>query len=138
MVIQSPEIEQLILDWYHRIVSGEIVAAAESILSHQSGFLALGTAASEWFSDRADLVKAYAETARLGPPKIEVRQIEAYREGTVGWAVDTVMLKRPGKSEIPMRHTFVLHQEGGEWKVVHAHYSFPAPDETAPPAGAPQ
>jgi ketosteroid isomerase-like protein len=113
-----------------------MVAAAEYILSFEQGFLAIGTDANEWFGAREDLIRAYSETAKLGQPKINVQRIEAYQEGPVGWAVDTVMLSRLGKSEIPMRHTFIFHQEGGEWKVIHAHYSFPMPDEGIAPTGA--
>ena len=113
-----------------------MVGAAEYILSHEKGFLAIGTDTAEWFCDRADLIRAYGETAKLGRPEINVRRIEAYQEGSVGWAVDMVIFRRPGKSEIPMRHTFVLHREGCEWKVIHAHYSFPIPDESTVSAGA--
>ena len=136
MVTQSHEIKELILEWSERIASGEMVTAAEYILSCEQGFLAIGTGATEWFWDRADLIRSYGETAKLGRPEINVQRIEAYREGPVGWAVDTVILRRPGLSEISMRHTFVLHQEGSEWKVIHAHYSFPVPDESTAPAGA--
>jgi ketosteroid isomerase-like protein len=127
MVSPSPEIRQLILDWFERISSGEMVAAAEYILSQEQSFLALGIDATERFWDRTELIGAYRETAKLGKPEINVKQIEAFQEGTVGWALDTVMLRRPGQSEIPMRHTFVLHQEDDGWKVIHAHYSFPIP-----------
>jgi ketosteroid isomerase-like protein len=106
-----------------------MVTAAKHILSREQGFLALGIDATEWFRSRAELIKTYGETARLREPEINVKQIEAYREGSVGWAVDTVMFRRPGMSEITMRHNFILHQENGEWKVVHAHYSFPVHDE---------
>jgi ketosteroid isomerase-like protein len=133
---RAPEIKALILEWYRRLASGEMVAAAEDVLSREQGFVAIGTDPAEWFGDRADLIGAYSETAKPGPPEIIVRQIEAYREGTVGLAADTVILKRPGKSKIPMRHTFVLHQEGGEWQVVHAHCSFPVPEESTAPAEA--
>lgn len=129
MVVPSPEVKKLILDWYNQIASGEMAVAAEYFLSQDQSFLAVGTDVTEWYKDRDELIKAYGKAATLGKPEINVKQIEAYREGSVGWVVDTVILKRPGKSEIPMRHTFILHQENSEWKVVHAHYSFPAPDE---------
>ncbi len=127
MVIPSLEIKQLILDWYCQISSGEMVAAAKQILSEDPTFLALGTSITEWICGREELIRAYSEVAALGNPEIHIQQLEAYQEGSVGWAVDTVILRRPGKHEIPMRHTFVFHQENGEWKVIHAHYSFPFP-----------
>ncbi len=136
MVTRSPEIKELILEWYRHIASGEMVTAAEHILSREQGFLAIGTDASEWFGERASLIQAYTNAAKLGPPEISVQRIEAFQEGPVGWAADTVALRRPGKTEILMRHTFVVHQQKGKWKVIHAHYSFPAPDETTEPTGA--
>lgn len=129
MITSSPEIKQFILDWYRRIESGEMVAAAEQVLSKEPAFLALGTDTTEWFDVRTDLIEAYKQTEKLGKPVIDVRRLVAYCEGSVGWAVDTVLFTRPGKRQIEMRHTFVLHLENGEWKVIHAHYSFPTPDD---------
>lgn len=111
------------------------MAAAEFILSCEQGLLAIRTDATEECWDRTELINAYAETAKLGRPEINVVRIEAYQEGTVGWAVDTIIFRRPGKKQISMRHTFILHQERSEWKVIHAHYSYPAPDESTTLAG---
>jgi ketosteroid isomerase-like protein len=133
-VKQSPEIESLIREWYRRIAAGEMVAAAEDYLSVEQGFVAIGTDASEWMDDRENLIGAYRETARLGPPEINVQRIETFSEGTIAWAVDVVEFKRPNGIENEMRHTFVLHQENGQWKVVHAHYSFGLPEVSAPKA----
>ncbi len=135
-MLQSPEIQLLILDWYRRIEAGEMVRAAEDIFSGEQGFLAIGTDAEEWMDDRQALIQAYADTSRLGPPEIDVRSIEAYREGSVAWVADRVVMKRPGGVEKLMRHTFVLHEEGGRWKVVHAHYSFGIPEEGAAAAAS--
>ncbi len=128
---ESPEIKTLILDWYRRIEAGEMVEAAKEMLSVEQGFLAIGTDPEEWMDNRQALIQAYTETAQLGPPEIDVRSIEAYREGSVAWATDVVVMRRPNGLPKIMRHTFVLHQEGGQWKVVHAHYSFGNPEAAA-------
>ncbi len=136
MMEQSPEIKALILDWYRRIEAGEMAAAAEDMLSGEQGFVAIGTDPEEWIDDRHALIQAYAAAARLGPPEINVRSIEAYQEGSVAWVVDRVVMKRPNGVPKMMRHTFVLHEEGGQWKVVHAHYSFGIPEESAAAAAS--
>ena len=51
-------------------------------------------------------------------------QLQAYREGSVGWAVDRDALFRlPDGTEMPFRNTLVYVQEDGEWKFIHAHTS---------------
>lgn len=54
---------------------------------------------------------------------IKVGNLIAYSEGTVGWVADRVVYTIPNGAKIPVRHTFVLHQENDEWKIVHVHYS---------------
>jgi hypothetical protein len=51
-------------------------------------------------------------------------QLRAYREGSVGWAIDRDALFRlPDGTEIPFRNTCVFLQEDGEWKLIHGHSS---------------
>ena len=73
---------------------------------------------------------AYRKVAELGPPEIKLQRIEAFCDGSVGWALDDVVLARPGKQPIHIRHTFVLRHDWEKWRVIHAHYSLPAPDST--------
>ncbi len=133
---QAPEIQALILDWYRRIEAGEMMTSAEAMLTAERAFVAIGTDPEEWIDDRQALMQAYAAAAQLGPPEIDVRRFEAYREGSVAWAMDIVAMKRPNGIEKLMRHTFVLHEEGGQWKVVHAHYSFGIFEESAAAASS--
>lgn len=134
MVTRSTEIEQVIREWYRRIEAGDMVAAANNVLSRDDSFRALGTDHDEWFALRDHLIEAYGRAAALGPPQITLQRLEAFCEGSIGWAEDQVELTRPGRASIIMRHTFVLRKEEGQWKVVHAHYSLPAPDGSSPPA----
>ena len=130
MITPSAEIEQLIRRWYQRIEAGEMVSAATDLLSCDAAFRAIGTDKDEWFAHRAGLITAYGKAAEAGPPQIEVERIDAFSEGPVGWAVDEVLVARPGTQPILMRHTFILRREEGVWKVIHGHYSLPAPDGT--------
>ncbi len=51
-------------------------------------------------------------------------EIEAWEEGTVGWAGLKLTFRGPEES-FAGRGTFVLHLERGEWKIVQVHWSLP-------------
>jgi hypothetical protein len=46
-------------------------------------------------------------------------------------ALDKPSFVLPNGARLPTRLTAVLHQEEGEWKVVHLHFSVGVPDEHA-------
>jgi hypothetical protein len=51
-------------------------------------------------------------------------QLQAYREGSVGWAIDRdASFRLPDGTQIPFRNTCVFVQEDGEWKAIHLHAS---------------
>jgi hypothetical protein len=54
-----------------------------------------------------------------------------YKEGAVGWGRDTPRFVLPDGRYLPTRLTAVLHQEDGEWNIVHLHFSVGVPDEQA-------
>ena len=53
-------------------------------------------------------------------------EIDAWEEGSVGWASVKETMDWEGKT-IEGRATYVLHLEHGEWKIVRVHWSFPQP-----------
>ena len=60
----------------------------------------------------------------LGAFPVTVNEIEAWEEGTVGWASVKETITWAGKT-FESRATYVLHLERGEWKVVQVHWSLP-------------
>jgi hypothetical protein len=121
-VIECPEIRELILGWFNAIQAGNAVTATQELLTEEPGFVAIGEH-GEWVVEPGVLVDAYQALSTAGPPVIRVLALDAYSEGSVGWAADAVMASwRDGKRSV-IRHTFILHREQGTWKVVHAHYS---------------
>jgi hypothetical protein len=70
-----------------------------------------------------------AGTSGGGFPPLENREIEAYEEGTVGWGFIRGDIKLPNGVTLKVRQTFVVHQEGGGWKIVQNHSSVGIPDD---------
>lgn len=75
-------------------------------------------------------MRAQAE-AMGGSIPIYARDIQAFREGSVGWVVDRPTFRFADGSEAPARVSVVVHQEDGQWKIVHLHLSLGVPNEEA-------
>jgi hypothetical protein len=126
-MIESTEIKNIILQLYEKEGSGGVLEFAERFYSRQEGLLFIGTDPEEWYMDHESIISLYKESANAGLD-IKMSNLLAYREGTVGWAVDCVKVKLPNGSKILVRHTYILHKENNEWKIVHTHISVVVPN----------
>jgi adenylate cyclase len=125
-VDSSPEICRVIERWLIAARSGEIDASLGKISEHP-GVLLVGSDDAEWWhaQDRAVWVAQFEES---GGFPFEWDEIEAWEEGSVGWAGARVTML--GREQVTnMRATWVLHLERGEWKVVQLHLSVGIPNE---------
>jgi adenylate cyclase len=124
-----PELKQIVLQNFEREHSGEILEVVRSTYSRQQGVTVIGTDPDEWFEGYEAILGFYgaAGGSRL---ELQVDELKAYCEGSVGWEFDRVRLTLPDGRELPIRHTRIFHKEDGEWKVVHNHISIPVPNES--------
>jgi len=101
-------------------------------LATGDGVSVIGTAPGEGRPDRESWIQGYAGSI----PELGLR-LEAgprplgYAEGSAGFAVDQPRFVLPDGRFVPARLTAVLQEEGGEWKIVHVHFSVGTPDEDA-------
>src|SRR5262245_42075283 len=116
-----------------RIIDRFMVAArdgdVESIIarfSERPDVLAIGTDPQEWWhgEDIAVWRRQFEESGGFG---FGWSAIEAWEEGTVGWAGARITLPRPDET-LDLRATWVLHLEHGEWKIVQLHFSAGRPN----------
>jgi class 3 adenylate cyclase/ketosteroid isomerase-like protein len=123
----SEEIRQVVKRWTEGISAGD----ADSVLARVSehpGTLLVGTDPDEWWrGDERRVVRRQME--ELGAQPIAWEEIEAWEEGSVGWACGKLTIDWDGTS-YATRFTCVLHLERGEWKVVQHHLSMPRSNET--------
>jgi len=114
--------------FYRAIVVGD-VEAVNGAFSQDTGVLAIGTDAEEWWSGwpvisrmwRTQIEEAdgdsFAADFRAG-------LLECFEEGSVGWCQDNPVVVMPDGSLYDARLTAVLHLEGFAWKFVQCHISF--------------
>ena len=100
-----------------------------SRVSEHPGTVWIGTDPNEWLRGE--------DVHRLGARQFEESggfpmtpvEIEAWEEGTCGWASVKLALEWAGAS-YDLRFTCVAHLERGDWKVVQAHQSLPRSNES--------
>jgi class 3 adenylate cyclase len=96
-------------------------------LSELPGTLIIGNDPNEWWhGDQARAIWT-RQLEELGSFPVTSYEVEAWEEGTVGWACVKETVTAPGGS-FDGRATYVLHLERGEWKVVHVHWSLARPN----------
>ena len=122
----SDELRDLMLSFYEAATTGDF-SFAERHVSRQEGAVFIGTDPNEWwegFEAFVEAMRAQAEAMGGGGLQSVAGQLQAYSEGSVGWAIDRDALFRlPDGTEIPFRNTCVFVQEDGEWKLIHGHSS---------------
>ena len=91
----------------------------------------LRTDPNEWWEGFEALREAMrAQSEAMGGMQIAAGQLQAYREGGVGWVIDRdASFRLPDGREIPFRSTLVFRREDGEWKLVHLHSSIGVSNE---------
>ena len=122
-VERSDEIRRVVDRWTKAIAEGD----ADSVLgrlSEDPGTLIVGTDPAEWWRGPETRALWGRQIDELGGFQVTGDEIEAWEEGTVGWASVKETITWEGKS-FEARATYVLHLERGEWKVVQVHWSLP-------------
>ena len=122
----SDELRDLMLRFYEATTSGDL-SFLERHVSHQDETVFVGTDPNEWwegFEAFAEAMRAQSEAMGGAGLQIVPGQVQAYREGNVGWAIDRdAFFRLPDGREIPFRNSCVFVQEDGEWKLIHGHSS---------------
>ncbi len=127
---QSDELRDLTLRFYEATTTGDL-SFFERYVSRQEEAMFLGTDPNEWWEGFEALREAMrAQSEAMGGMQIVAGQLQAYREGRVGWVIDRdASFRLPDGREIPFRSTLVFRREDGEWKLVHLHSSIGVSNE---------
>jgi class 3 adenylate cyclase len=119
---KSEEIRRVIERWTTATARGGDDPLAR--LSEHPGTLMIGTDPAEWWRGSAAHVIWARQISEVGPFPVRATEIDAWEEGTVGWAAVKESIDWEGQT-LESRATYVLHLERDEWKLVQVHWSFP-------------
>ena len=119
----SEEIRRVIHRWMVAVSEGDADAVLGRVSDHPGG-LTIGTDGDEWWNGAEAHPVWRRQLEETGGFPFTWEEIEAWEEGTVGWAGAKLTLHGPEES-FDVRATYVLHLERGEWKLVQVHWSLP-------------
>jgi class 3 adenylate cyclase len=128
-VERSEEIRRVMERWFVAYRDGDADEYTARISGHP-GTLAIGSDEEEWLHG-ADLLPVWRhQLEETGGFPVEWSEIEAWEEGSVGWAACQMTIRPISGSgpESLARGSWVLHLERGEWKIVQVHYSLGVPN----------
>jgi adenylate cyclase len=120
----SEEIRRVVERLTKAIAEGD----SESVLGRLSdhpGTLVVGSDPAEWWRGRESRAVWGRQLEEFdGSFLVKANEIDAWEEGTVGWASVKETIDWAGET-LEGRASYILHLEHGEWKLVHVHWSFP-------------
>ncbi len=100
-----------------------------SLISEAEETLVIGSDADEWLVGIEASEVTIAQVEELPDFKIVIHTLDAYEEGTVGWAAADTTTHIDDELAPRFRFTAVFHLEGGVWRVVQWHASVPEASE---------
>ena len=121
---RSSDIEQLVRAWFESASRGD-TSLVDAHVSPGRGTRLIGSDPSELFSGGdavAQFLRGEIEGAG-GEATFAPADVDAFSEGTVGWASTTVTITLPDGKHVSPRWSAVFHQEDGVWRFVHTHAS---------------
>jgi hypothetical protein len=120
-----------VLRLYESMATGDASVMAR-LFSQEDGVLAIGSDPTEWWAGHSAIRRAFEVQLREScARRVVPGELNAFAEGTVGWAADQRTLRLPDGKELTVRETTVFHKEDGEWKLVQFHASLALPNTEA-------
>ena len=123
---RSEEIRRIVERFTKATVAGDHEAALGRLSGH-AGTLIIGNDPGEWWHGDEARAIWKRQLEELGGFPVIAHEVEAWEEGTVGWASCKETIAS-SEGIFDARATYVLRLERDEWKIVQIHWSLPKPN----------
>jgi ketosteroid isomerase-like protein len=122
-VQRSTELEGLVSDWFAAASKGDASLVARHVSDDPANRL-VGSDPDEWIQgpEVARFLSGEAERSG-GKVTFTPREIEAFEEGSVGWAATKLRITLSDGASVSPRWTAVFRKEDGVWRFVQTHAS---------------
>jgi ketosteroid isomerase-like protein len=119
----SPILREIIAGWFAAAAAGD-AGWRDHHVSADPRLRIVGTDPEEWLQGDAayQFLKQEAETVG-GRLSVDVKQVEAYEEGSVGWGLALPEITLGDGRKVTPRWSAVFHREEAGWKLIQLHAS---------------
>jgi ketosteroid isomerase-like protein len=127
---RSRELEDLVRTWFGAATRGD-ASLVDALVSPGDGTRLIGSDPGERLIGGAAVAKflrGEIEGAG-GQANFAPTEVEAFSEGTVGWATTSLTITMPDGRHVSPRWSAVFHRENGDWRFVQTHASIGIPNE---------
>jgi ketosteroid isomerase-like protein len=127
---RSPELEQFVVAWFASASRGD-PTLVDAHVSRSDGTRLIGSDPGETFRGGdavAQFLRGEVESA-AGRAAFAPAGVEAFQEGTVGWATAEVTITMPDGRHVSPRWSAVFRSEDGVWRFVQTHASIGVANE---------
>ena len=121
---RSRELEQLVAAWFDAASRGD-ASLVDQHVAVEPGSRLVGSDPDEWLRG-GDAIAAFLRgevEGAGGDVTFSPTEIEAYHEGSVGWAAAKLAITRPDGMRVAPRWTAVFLNDGTVWRFVQTHAS---------------
>jgi ketosteroid isomerase-like protein len=121
---RSPELEQLVRDWFAAASAGDPTMVERHVSSDEDARL-IGSDPAEWLRggpNIAEFLRGEVEGAG-GDVSFTPSETEAFSVGDVGWTATKLAIALPDGRRIAPRWSAVFVRADGAWKFVQTHAS---------------
>jgi class 3 adenylate cyclase len=124
MVQESPELRAVVQRWINAVQRKD-AATIRNLISGSPFVRYIGSDEAEVWSGTGVRTAYPHHAAELPEFKVDPDLVEAFEEGTVGWATLIGTASFEGGSEPQFRMTWVCVLEAGAWRIIQTHISVP-------------
>jgi ketosteroid isomerase-like protein len=127
---RNGELEQFVADWFRAASRGD-GSLVEQRVSESASVRLIGSDPDEVFEGGVavrDFLLGEVEGAG-GNATFSPADIEAFSEGSIGWATAHITISMPDGKHVTPRWTAIFRNEDGVWRFVQTHASIAVPND---------
>jgi len=116
--------------WFHAATTGD-ASVVDRHVSSDPGTRLIGSDPNEWLSG-GEAIRAFLRgevEGAAGAVAFSPADIEAYEEGSIGWATALLTLTMPDGRWVSPRWSAVLRRDDNVWRFVQTHASIGVPND---------